>query len=588
MASSRSISRVLFAATIAAAVAFAFAAILGTTGCGIKGDPIAPKKISIPPVADLDGWLRNGTVVLRWTPTLAYSDGTPLEVRHVEIYRLNEELGERLMQQEERELEQRQAVAEAGMAVRSDVSDRAAGMLNLRVNKLAGISPQYFEGRSRLAATLPVEQLLDRVSGNKIVWQEKLALPEAPLPGNRCVYAVRIVDARGRRSELSNFTFIYPLQSPPAPRGLTSTMTQDRLTLLWDSPDRSVAKFLEFALVGYNVYRSEAGAAAPPLPANATPLPTPPPLDWTPEALIAHQRLSGENGRFEYLFATDAKPGSAGIWQVIYPPEQIAQKIGQEVDIEIEMRSVGDESSGRIVLDGAVDPKTPTVVSGSDIFKEEENPLIRIEEIRLTNQFDTYRLSAKVPVGAVAWRLRLEPRGIAPVSASYVVRSVRVTERGAAVNLIRNGDFSSFGPLQYSEEIKSFGSAADFRVSAVYRVAGNLVESAVTGPVNVQFTDTFPPDSPGGVRAQATFDTITITWNASRAKDLRGYHVYRQEPGEARWRKLTEQPISQTIYRDQEVKGGIIYAYRIEAVDRHGNASVDATTVTAQLLERGK
>lgn len=585
-------SRLVHSSSRTVAFAGGFAAVivvaLLTGGCGIKGDPIAPKKVDIPAVGDLSGWLRDGNVVLRWTPPLAYSDGTPLDVRHVEIYRLNEELGERLMQQQEREAEQRQAVEAAGMESRTPSGSRAAGMLNQRITQLGAIAPQYFEGRSQLAALLPVEQLLDRVSGGKIVWQEKLALPPAPLPGNRCVYALRTIDARGRRSNFSNFAFIYPLEAPPAPRDLVSTLTQERLTLLWDTPDRSVEKFLEFALVGYNVYRSEATAAMPVLPVNPAPLPNPAPLDWTAENMAAHQRLSTTDGRNEYLLVTDSKPGPAGIWQTIYPSETIAQKIGQEVEIEIEMRSIGDLSEGRIVLDGSLDPKVPGVVTGADIFKEEENPLIRIEPLLIRNQFDTFRVSGRVPVGAVAWRLRIEPRGIVPVQASFIIRSVRVVEKGTQVNLLRNGDFSSFGPLQYLEEVRTFGATVDFRVSAIYKVADNLVESAPTAPSTVSFVDTFPPDAPGGVRAQATFDTISITWNASRAKDLRGYHVYRQEPGEARWRKITEQPISQTIYRDQDVKAGIVYSYRIEAVDRYGNASAEAASVTAQLLERGK
>lgn len=138
----------------------------------------------------------------------------------------------------------------------------------------------------------------------------------------------------------------------------------------------------------------------------------------------------------------------------------------------------------------------------------------------------------------------------------------------------------------------------------------------------VDVVDRFPPPLPSRLRATRAGTQVTLQWDPSTARDLRGYRVYRHSapaptppatppraPGpragdreqtpepvvvetpdattgpadvdpqaanplvEAGWRLLTPEPVTVARYVDPEVDPETAYAYAVEALDRSGNVS---------------
>ena len=54
---------------------------------------------------------------------------------------------------------------------------------------------------------------------------------------------------------------------------------------------------------------------------------------------------------------------------------------------------------------------------------------------------------------------------------------------------------------------------------------------------------------------------IELNWRRNREPDLLGYNVYRRKVGEAKFKKLTTDPIPKETYLDTEVELGQEYEY---------------------------
>ncbi len=452
------------------------------------------------------------------------------------------------------------------------------------MQRLLSLPPQDFRKKAKLIADLPVEQLVDRVFGGKIHWEEPLPLKASELPSERSVYAIIEVDSRGRRSAFSNRVSVIPLSPLSPATGLIHSITQEQLTLFWSYPNRSDESSQQYALLGFNVYKSTEGGEFSPTPANTSLIATAPPTGWESNNIISHQQITGPAGRFAYLFATDSTPEPAGIYQTILPPEKIDDYLGQTIEVELRLRAPCGELRGYLVLDASRDPSKPDEEpGGAEVFSEQENPLITREEILLNEEPKSFSFNTRVAADARALVLRIEPRGSDPISAPFILESVRARVRGSSENLMKNGDFDGFAPTTYIEPIERFGDSFQYQLSAVYSVSGFTVESAPTEPLVIKLEDTFPPEAPRNARALPTVDAIVITWNAPRDEDLRGFVVFRREGSEGAWQRLTDRPQDGTIYRDNNVAPQTDYTYRIQAIDRTGNRSPFSTEVSARL-----
>ena len=574
----------MFPSKRAIASGLLFCLALAFVACGIKGPPQSPLRKIIPTVDDLSATLVGSEVRLSWTPHFRYADGTELQLGGALIWRLDEDLAEQLrLQQEALERSADAAADDASAATRLP----PLGAVNLLARRIARLPIADFRRRAGLVAELRIEQLLDLADSGKIRWSERLPLPPQELPSGRCVYAVVERDARGRRSAFSNTVSILPLTPPPAPSLLDSTLTQEQLRLTWAYPERPDLGSRQLAAVGFNVYKAADGEPFQQAAVNPAPIPTSPPTGWRPYRLIAHQQIEGSLGRYAYLFATADSPLATGLSQTLIAADDMDRFRGAAVEAEVVISSPGGSCSGSLILDLARDPRFPEQEpAGAEVFSDDENPLIVSRNIEIGETPQRFTISAAVAVDARALVLKIEPRGVEPISAPFILESVGARLEGSPENLVTNGDFDAFPQTFYVEPISEFSGSSSYRVTAVYSVGAYTVESEPTAPRTVELRDTFPPSAPGSVRALATAEAIAVTWTGVRVADLGGYIVFRRDGEEGSWRRLTERPITVTVYRDTDVLPGALYFYRLQAVDSAGNRSDFTEEVSATLARR--
>lgn len=92
--------------------------------------------------------------------------------------------------------------------------------------------------------------------------------------------------------------------------------------------------------------------------------------------------------------------------------------------------------------------------------------------------------------------------------------------------------------------------------------------------------DEIPPGPIAGLSATPAEVGISLTWNPSPDADVVGYNVYRSITGED-YGVLTGALLGETSYLDTEVLAGMIYYYRVTAVDNSDNESPISQAVSA-------
>ncbi|MBI1318303.1 MAG: DUF5011 domain-containing protein [Candidatus Hydrogenedens sp.] len=102
--------------------------------------------------------------------------------------------------------------------------------------------------------------------------------------------------------------------------------------------------------------------------------------------------------------------------------------------------------------------------------------------------------------------------------------------------------------------------------------------SRITAPATISLNlESVAPPAPDGVTASAGVDTVTLSWEPSRALDLAGYVVYRGESAvnPALWSALNSDPVREPRFEDS---AGIVrnkpYFYAVTAVDLDDNESL--------------
>jgi len=106
-------------------------------------------------------------------------------------------------------------------------------------------------------------------------------------------------------------------------------------------------------------------------------------------------------------------------------------------------------------------------------------------------------------------------------------------------------------------------------------------ESVDSVEASVVPQDYIPPAPPRGLIAIPGEGVVALTWDASDERDLLGYVVYRQEPPQLAFVRLTEPPIPGTTFTDRTARRGATYVYTVTAVDRSArrNESVPSEEV---------
>jgi hypothetical protein len=112
-----------------------------------------------------------------------------------------------------------------------------------------------------------------------------------------------------------------------------------------------------------------------------------------------------------------------------------------------------------------------------------------------------------------------------------------------------------------------------YKIRAVRRLGGDLLESADSPALTVTPVDLTPPPPIINVVAVPTPQGVTLRWDDSAAPDLAGYRVYRRVPGEARYLRLTPKLLTKPYFVDDQAGRGRTYYYVITAVDNSKRAN---------------
>lgn len=207
-------------------------AALALGACGKKGPPVPPEvRLPVMPAA-VRGAIDDKTIVVSWTAPGTRIDGSRLRrVARYHVYRREEQ----------------------------DTGAPKSAMLS------SGRVVGYDEVATiRTDAPAPAT-----VQGSSVTWVDRQALA----PGRRYVYVVTAEDELGRSSAPSE-RLVVPFVSPPqAPRGLTATPGDRRVTLAWQPPEALQDGSPATADIRYVVLRgagASGGLAAITQPLDAT------------------------------------------------------------------------------------------------------------------------------------------------------------------------------------------------------------------------------------------------------------------------------------------------------------------------------
>lgn len=134
------------------------------------------------------------------------------------------------------------------------------------------------------------------------------------------------------------------------------------------------------------------------------------------------------------------------------------------------------------------------------------------------------------------------------------------------------------GPILETEYLDAppYGSWR-YAVSAVRHAGPPVHESQFTLLTPVEFTDRQPPPTPGELSPLVEERVIRLIWTGVEAPDLRGYKIYRQS-GDEPHEELTAEPITRTLFVDEDPTPGVEYRYGVTSIDTSGNESTPAVT----------
>lgn len=110
-----------------------------------------------------------------------------------------------------------------------------------------------------------------------------------------------------------------------------------------------------------------------------------------------------------------------------------------------------------------------------------------------------------------------------------------------------------------------------------------LIESIDSPALDITPVDRFAPSAPTPVSVASVNGIVSLFWPTNPEKDVVGYYIYRAEKADAppaNWVKLTPKPVTLVTFRDDKVKPGERYYYRVTAIDRFDNESEPSATVS--------
>ena len=142
------------------------------------------------------------------------------------------------------------------------------------------------------------------------------------------------------------------------------------------------------------------------------------------------------------------------------------------------------------------------------------------------------------------------------------------------------------GEVSYTDDT---GRAGEFYVYAVIAQDAQGQVGARSSLISARPLNTRPPAAPTGLKITAAEAALTLSWDAGREEDLRGYQVYRSEseqPGAPALLVNTE-PVSGTTFTDP-LRAGLLnrYYYRVTALNTSQAESARSGAVSSKLIDK--
>ena len=111
----------------------------------------------------------------------------------------------------------------------------------------------------------------------------------------------------------------------------------------------------------------------------------------------------------------------------------------------------------------------------------------------------------------------------------------------------------------------------------------HLIDGEPTAPIRIAVIDSFPPAVPLNLAAIFVPEekTIDLSWQPDTESDLAGYIVYRSEPSQDSWTKISgDKPLIEPAYRDTAIQSGHSYRYAVSAIDQTDHESARSSEAT--------
>jgi len=186
--------------------------VLIVPGCGKRKPPLPPVERVVQRV-QINGTQFGNEIRVSWQmPARNAPDGSVLNISRVDIYRLAEPLTASLT-----------------------------------------LSEEEFASRSTLIGSVPIQD-------SDFALKQKTFVDTLQLAGQpvRLRYAVRFVNASGQRAAFSNFLLIEPTAAVASvPVGIRLALSQDAVTISWESPASNVDGTSPANILGFNIYRTD-------------------------------------------------------------------------------------------------------------------------------------------------------------------------------------------------------------------------------------------------------------------------------------------------------------------------------------------
>ncbi len=184
--------------------------------CGKKG-PIYPPRINIPKKVKVFKTKQRGDIIiLTWRNPTTYIDGSPItEIAKINFWIMEE-------------------VLEEGITLGESVSK------------------EVFSEKARILKSIPAEEFsaYETIKEDEAVeYNYKHDFEIQDFEGKRLTLAVKIIDARGKYSVLSDLIYLEPKKAPMPPWGLSAEVYENKIELKWKHPEKTVIQSISSDLI---------------------------------------------------------------------------------------------------------------------------------------------------------------------------------------------------------------------------------------------------------------------------------------------------------------------------------------------------